>query len=200
LNEEVMVFPKEYLSLYEGEFKGGFLRGDCKELLEMVLDPSTAGYMERSLAEVDPEYLQVIPYCVLWRGREVFAYRRTTKGGEGRLHGLRSIGVGGHINPPDGHVGGESYENALWRELHEEVGLTREGAKSNTVVGVIHDPTTDVGKVHFGVVHFIQLGANPAGMSYKDEALSQHQWVYVSDLRSLTDLETWSRIIVDNLF
>ncbi|MEG1686418.1 MAG: hypothetical protein RR276_00900, partial [Angelakisella sp.] len=56
-------------------------------------------FIPRPEAENDPTRKQIIPYVVLCRGSEVFATRRLNKGGEARLHGLLSLGIGGHINP-----------------------------------------------------------------------------------------------------
>lgn len=63
-------------------------------------------FVEREHAERTPSLKQVIPYSIVVRhGRgyepEVLCLRRTTKGGESRLHDKLSIGVGGHINPVD---------------------------------------------------------------------------------------------------
>ncbi|MDN8777049.1 NUDIX domain-containing protein, partial [Staphylococcus aureus] len=75
--------------------------------------------------EEDPSYKQLISYCILENeDDEVLVYERLTGGGESRLHGLSSIGVGGHMNDVPEAVTFEEVirENAA-RELEEEVGL-----------------------------------------------------------------------------
>ena len=70
-------------------------------------------FVEREYAERTPSLKQVIPYSIVVRHRpgdepEVLCLRRTTRGGEPRLHDKLSIGVGGHIDPedlPDGSNG-----------------------------------------------------------------------------------------------
>lgn len=60
-----------------------------------------ATFLERDAAERDEGYRQIIPYVVLRAPAGIFSYARTSRGREARLHGLRSIGVGGHVNPGD---------------------------------------------------------------------------------------------------
>ena len=49
--------------------------------------------------EEDPSYKQLISYCLLENENgEILVYERLSGGGEQRLHGQSSIGVGGHMN------------------------------------------------------------------------------------------------------
>ncbi|SUM33491.1 NUDIX hydrolase [Staphylococcus gallinarum] len=53
--------------------------------------------------EEDPTYKQLISYCILENERdEILVYERLSGGGEARLHGQSSIGVGGHMNDVKG--------------------------------------------------------------------------------------------------
>ncbi len=46
--------------------------------------------------EEDPSYKQLISYCLLENEHgEILVYERLSGGGEARLHGQSSIGVGG---------------------------------------------------------------------------------------------------------
>ena len=115
-----------------------------------------ARWVSRRQAEESPQFKQWIPY-VLLRSRqgELAAYPR--QGTESRIHGLWSLGVGGHINPEDAEPSITSEINwraTIWRgmqrELREEypsaaVGRTR-------FLGLIHEARTVVGTVHLGVV------------------------------------------------
>ncbi|MFG0318937.1 MAG: hypothetical protein ACF8XB_16820, partial [Planctomycetota bacterium JB042] len=58
-------------------------------------------FVERRFAEEDRAFQQVIPYVVVRRGEEVLLLKRSRRGGDARLHDKLSIGVGGHVNPPD---------------------------------------------------------------------------------------------------
>ena len=64
-------------------------------------------FVERRWAEHDSSFKQVIPYTVVTHGDEVLLLKRLEQGGEARLHGKLSIGVGGHINPVDGDGNGD---------------------------------------------------------------------------------------------
>jgi predicted NUDIX family phosphoesterase len=58
-------------------------------------------YLDRPVAEQDPSFKQLIPYVVVRDGPRTFLMERTDAGGDARLHGKASIGVGGHLNPVD---------------------------------------------------------------------------------------------------
>ena len=96
-DEQVLAFPAYMLNRLG--IKDGFTRladGVAEKLLEVAI------FIRRGDAEKDPRWLQVIPYIVMRQGHKVLVYRRTTKGGESRLHHKWSLGVGGHVNQEDG--------------------------------------------------------------------------------------------------
>lgn len=104
-------------------------------------------WMEREEAETNENFRQVIPYCVLRHGALVYAYRR--KGAEKRLHGLWSIGVGGHVDHP------ETIVEARDRELKEEVEI---GCPySVQYIGTLALSETPVDRVHIGMVYVLEL-------------------------------------------
>ena len=103
-------------------------------------------YEPRELMEVDPSFKQVIPYLVLRDGERYFLMQRTTGGGDARLHGRYSIGVGGHLNPGDGGLLG-----GLRREWDEE--LIAGFVPAFRLVALLNDDTTEVGAVHLGAVY-----------------------------------------------
>lgn len=81
--------------------------------------------------EEDPSYKQLISYCLLENENdEILVYQRLSGGGEERLHGQSSVGVGGHMNNV---VGADSINEVLrvnaQRELNEEVGLSEDDLK-----------------------------------------------------------------------
>ena len=87
--------------------------------------------MDLTYSEEDESFRQIIPYVVLRSPGRIFSYARTARAGERRLHGLRSVGVGGHVNPedlPDGLPGlvaapEPALVAAAGRELAEETVL-----------------------------------------------------------------------------
>lgn len=180
------------------------VQGGARLILDKILAPGKTEYIDRVAAEVDPTWKQLIPYCVFRHRDDVFVYRRTGASGDSRLHNRYSVGVGGHINPADGDAGANAYEAAFWRELDEELRLKQR--HFNEVVGLLYDPTDEVGQVHFGVVHLFILPADFDRSSFdlkKDPALTQPRWVPLSWLKTGEPidgtLERWSRLTVDKL-
>ena len=101
----------------------------------------------------------MIPYVIFCyrspSGIELFQYERGKGQGEGRLHSKRSIGVGGHISSEDATAAGPAYEEGMRRELEEEVVV--DTPFSQKCVGLINDDRSEVGRVHLGVVHLVEV-------------------------------------------
>jgi predicted NUDIX family phosphoesterase len=197
MDEKVLVVPENiFLEL-------GGKPGVSREGVTMLSEPkflNSLFYLERSKAETNPEYKQLIPYCVIkagWDNRKnFFVYRRTKKSGESRLHDKWSIGVGGHISECDG-IPSCSYDAAMKRELQEEVALR--GDFHNEVLGLIYDPSNDVGKVHLGVVHRLTMMHN-AIMQPVDPALDSGEFVDYDWLVQNSGLfENWSQFVIKEL-
>ena len=93
------------------EGRSGLITGCGEEVLAHV--EANHEFRPRPEMEQDPSYRQIIPYVAVTRGDEVFATRRLDKGGEARLHGRLSLGVGGHIERADD----ETREGILMRAL-----------------------------------------------------------------------------------
>jgi predicted NUDIX family phosphoesterase len=163
--------------------------------------------MDRAEAEINPFFLQIIPYIILLSEDKIFLYRRGEIGSEDRLHGKYSIGVGGHINPEDDPDGQPFYAfvNGAARELREEVGVnvsidTLEGS----AIGLLHDDSNDVGRVHLGVVLTIKVGAAMAADMLKtcENTMLEAQWIPLYELENpqlATQFETWSGFVAKHL-
>lgn len=192
--EQVMVFPKSRLHI-NGGFESKALVSDAavvKQYLNTIFQETT--FIDREHAEKDEEWLQIIPYTVIVRGREVFRYQRTKKGGENRLHDKWSVGVGGHVNPGDGEGSYQAYLNAFDRELAEEVAVDK--VLSNEIVGLIYCIDTSVDRVHFGIVHLLRVPFD-ATMTFNDPALSNGRFEHIVDLQKSEDnFENWSRLVI----
>lgn len=192
--EHVLVVPTSLLR------ELGMFQGISLELprYERLFSADVAHFMPRARAEDDPNFKQLIPYVVLRSGDQIFHYRRGKKGSEARLHALRSIGVGGHINPVDeqGNFDGV-FSAALLRELNEEVELPP-GPPRLTPLGLINDDSTPVGQVHLGVVHVLDLSA-PV-VRAREAALAGAGFDTPAELWKDRDaFETWSRFTLERL-
>jgi predicted NUDIX family phosphoesterase len=167
--------------------------------LSMFLDPSNNLFIPRSQAEDDHKYKQLIPYVVLRHHDSVFSYVRGKKSSESRLVAMRSIGVGGHIEPVDQSLFSsdrDMYLEAALREVSEEVRL--DSPYHESIVALINDDSTEVGKVHLGIMHIWDL-AEPK-VTKREGLITQAGFVPIESLKAnLEELETWSRIALQVL-
>jgi len=198
-DEKVLVFPR---SLFEqlGVFQGFNARVDC--FLPTILDPKNNRFMPRAQAENDPNFKQIIPYVVITDGKSVLHYVRGKKGGEQRLVAKGSIGIGGHINDEDETLfntkgfGIQAFQDAVRREVCEELAI--QGPFDAKPVGLINDDSTEVGRVHFGIVHM--LFRTPEQARKKEQVITQVEFVPIEQLKARRDqMETWSQLCLDNL-
>jgi len=156
-------------------------------------------FVERRHAELDASLKQVIPYTLVTHGREVLLLRRLDGGGEARLHGKLSVGVGGHVNPVD--AGDEDLlDVACRRELEEEIAIDCPyGLRSR---GVINDDSTNVGAVHFGLVNVARCETRDVRVRETD--VIEGSFVDRAQLVEMAAgepgrFETWSALILSRL-
>jgi predicted NUDIX family phosphoesterase len=185
--EQVYVVPRAAV-VDEAGWYG--LRTDGLESFVTALERNGC-YEPRDRMERDPSYKQVIPYLVLRDGPAYFLMQRTTAGGDSRLHGHYSIGVGGHLNPGDGGLLG-----GLRREFAEE--LIAAFIPEFRLVGLLNDDTTEVGAVHLGAVYIADAAGLPVAIRETDKLtgsfVPEHEVAAVADR-----LETWSRLVFEFL-
>jgi predicted NUDIX family phosphoesterase len=186
--EQVLVVPARNVSF---EFKNGFYSLTDTEPLAALL--STARFIDRPLAEEDPTLKQIIPYSLLCQGERIFRYQRTKAGSEKRLHGLYSVGVGGHINPVDAlQPGMETVRAAALREIAEE--FVCKVHQPASLAGLINDDSNAVGQVHLGVVFRYEL-ADANIQPNEPENFTDFGLVPPDRLlEQLEQFETWSQI------
>ena len=151
--ERVLCFKRKLLEEL-GVFQGISL--DIEKYLPVVTAPANILYLNRSEAELDKSHKQLIPYVLVICGDKILRYQRGKGGGEKRLHGLFSVGVGGHISEEDNGLfsSGAGYQEGMRRELIEEVDIDE---VKEVAVALINDDSTEVGYVHFGVVHVLHV-------------------------------------------
>lgn len=178
-----------------GAFQG--LQPDTDRYLAAFLKRENNFFLPRSRAEEDPAYKQIIPYAVFTFGEKILHYVRGAKSGEKRLVAMGSIGIGGHINDCDESLFSfdlDAYRVAVHREIEEELKL--EGAYEDRVAALINDDSTEVGRVHLGVVHLVAL--NDAGVRAGEKAIAELRFLTLGELKRRRDkLESWSQIVLD---
>ena len=118
-------------------------------------------YIDRDKAEKDEDFLQIIPYCVVYRFTmsmaepSIFLYQRLKGGSEARLHTKYSIGIGGHIDETrDGaDITSSTLVKSALAEVREEIGDKYIYPPSVTSRPfLIYDGSNEVGRVHLGVL------------------------------------------------
>ncbi len=198
-NENVLVFPRP---LFEqlGAFQG--FNQDVNRYLPIILEKKNNSFMARAQAETNPEFKQIIPYVIITDGKNILHYVRGKKAGEQRLVAKGSIGIGGHINNEDETLFGlnsfglEAFQDAVKREVCEELSI--QGEFNARPVGLINDDFTEVGKVHFGVIHVLRC--QPGQVKKNEQVITQMEFILIAELKAKRELmETWSQICLDNL-
>jgi predicted NUDIX family phosphoesterase len=151
-------------------------------------------FVDRPIAEVDPAFKQLIPYVVLRDGDLVYLMERTAAGGDARLHGKASIGIGGHLNPVDD--GQDPLADGLRREWSEE--LVADWEPEFRLVGLLNDDSNPVGSVHLGVVFEVEAAGRPVEVRERDKLTGR--FATAGEVRGARDrMETWSRLVADHL-
>jgi len=192
--ERVLCFERKLLDEL-GVFQG--LSLDVEKYLPVVTSSSRLSYLNRSDAEHDKRYKQLIPYVLLICNGRILRYRRGRGGQEIRLHGLYSVGIGGHISE-DVHglfSTGPCYHEAMRRELMEEVAIDE---VKEAAVAVINDDSTEVGYVHFGVVHIMHV-ANETIVGRRSGIVGPEFIPIVEAVKDPSGYESWSRFCLEHL-
>ncbi|PWU09212.1 MAG: hypothetical protein C5B50_27810 [Verrucomicrobia bacterium] len=192
--ERVLCFPRRLLE-EAGVFQG--LSLEIEKYFPIVTSQSQLCYLNRSEAENDKHFKQLIPYVLLISNDKILRYRRGKGGQETRLHGLYSVGVGGHIADEDHGLFSKDlgYRDAMRRELAEEVAVEQ---TQETAVAVINDDSTDVGQVHFGVVHVMHL-SNEQVAGHRSGLVSPEFVPIKEAVKDAARYESWSRFCLENL-
>lgn len=196
--EHVLVVERRVFEM-AGAFEG--ITFEPRRYLERFFSPGTLQFIPRPQAEVDPTYKQIIPYVLMTHGGRCLSYVRGRRAGEQRLVGQRSIGVGGHINPGDdlplfATDLRDAYRAAVDREVAEEVVL--ESPHRERIVALLNDDSTEVGRVHLGIVHYWEL--ERPDVSKREQVITQFGFLSPAELHAVRDsLESWSRMCLDNL-
>jgi len=188
VDERVLVVPTEDVTSLLGG-REGLVEIPFDSVAELI--GKRGRFIIRSVAERDETLRQVIPYMIATDGTgRVLLMRRTEKQGEKRLHGKYSLGIGGHVNADDSINPLEAFLKGKSREFDEEVDAD---ILEEKYLGVINDPSTEVGRVHVGVAYLLRLDFRKV----MEEDQMDSWWIDVDDLASYRDaLEGWSKVVI----
>ncbi|MGX0672661.1 NUDIX domain-containing protein [Staphylococcus hominis] len=198
-DEQIIVVSRELLFNNEKNAFNGFLSKNDGQGEEIFNTFKNYEVKRRGNMEEDPSYKQLISYCLLENENdEILVYQRLSGGGEERLHGQSSVGIGGHMNNV---VGADSINEVLrvnaQRELNEEVGLSEDRSQNIEYIGFINDDTNAVGKVHIGVVFKIKVKSSDVEVRETDTL--KINWVSQDEINDLNHFESWSALILKDL-
>jgi predicted NUDIX family phosphoesterase len=194
--ENVLVVRR---SLFDelGAFHG--LNFQPQRYLDALLSRGNNFFLPRNQAESDPTHKQIIPYAIIAHGQTVLHYVRGKKAGEQRLVAKGSIGIGGHMNDTDESLfawNAEAYRAGVEREVNEEIAINT--PFEDRIVALLNDDTTEVGRVHLGVVHIFQL--QEPKVEKREAMITNIAFLSKAELLARRDtLESWSQICVDSL-
>jgi predicted NUDIX family phosphoesterase len=195
-NENILVIKR---SLFDqlGSFQGlNFAPG---KYLDAILSRGNNFFLPRSQAENDPAHKQIIPYALLACGDRVLYYVRGKRAGEQRLVAKGSIGIGGHMNESDESLFAldeAAYRAGVEREVSEEVRI--DAQFEDRIVALLNDDTTEVGRVHLGIVHVFRL--TQPNVEKREAMITNLAFLGKQELLERRDtLETWSQICLDSL-
>ena len=165
-----------------------FIRASTDEILYLI--STRHFFIDRAVAEVSPQYKQIIPYVIIRCGDEYFVLERTARQTEARLHHKVSLGIGGHINP--GHTLLDGLEKELAEEVHVETDFQLD------FKGILNDDSTEVGTVHLGAVYVLEAATRDVRVRETEKMTGQ--WMPRAALAPLRErMETWSQIVYDQL-
>jgi len=197
MKEEMILVIRRSLFESLGVFQG--FTQEVDRYLPSLLARENNFFAPRSAAENDPSLKQIIPYALITGQGRIFRYKRGKASGEKRLVAKGSIGIGGHMNDQDEGLFAldrAAYLAGVQREIDEEVQLPN--PVSHRIVGLINDDSTEVGQVHLGVVHVVELSV-PEAMK-RESAITEVGFLTQAELRAEREsLESWSQICLDHL-
>ncbi|MCG7420204.1 NUDIX domain-containing protein [Macrococcus epidermidis] len=198
-DEQIIVVNRETIFNHEKNHFNGFISIEDQKALEIYETLSKYEVKRRGDMEEDPSYKQLISYCILENENdEILVYERLTGGGEARLHGLSSIGIGGHMNQlDDTQIEGVLLDNAA-RELEEEVGVKDVNPLNLNLIGFINDDDNEVGRVHIGLVFKLKVKASEVYVNETDTL--KIEWKPENTLMQVAEYESWSRIIIESIY
>jgi len=182
-----------------------------------------AVWQSRAKAEHDEAFLQPIPYLLLRNpAGQIWCYQRA--GGDVRLDGRCSCGVGGHVDwqdaqPPfnDDNFDGcqrtpdkgyrsissinppATLQHALLREVAEELGAGAADLGPITLQGLIFEALSAVGRVHLGVLFSANWLPDRPPQPLVGEALRGLGFMPASAIADNSQFELWSRLAAQQL-
>ena len=195
-DEQILVVNRKELFNNEENHFYGFIQKNDEKTKKIIDTFESYEVKRRGDMEEDSSYKQLIGYLLLKDANtnEVLVYKRLVGGGEARLHGKASVGIGGHMNEVEGKTIFEMLKINAARELNEEVGVSEEEALNNLhFIGLINDDKTEVGQVHVGVVY--ECKVDKSKVEVKEDDTLVIKWMTADEAKAEENYETWSEFL-----
>jgi predicted NUDIX family phosphoesterase/fido (protein-threonine AMPylation protein) len=141
--------------------------------------------------------LQLIPYVVL-RNAAGKLWRYARSGGDARLEGRWSCGVGGHVDEIDAAANiRQTLDHTARREMAEELALEPGAQPALNAVALIYEGHSPIGRVHLGVLLIAEWAAADPPTPPPGEALSAIGFMSASTIAADPRFELWSRLAAE---
>ena len=169
-------------------------------------------WRERAGVEADEALLQPVAYGVLLNpAGHAWCYQR--KGGDARVDGRYSCGVGGHVdaqdaatatataftNAPDAFDPQATLRRAWLRELAEELQAGPPHLTDVRLHGLVYEGLSAIGRVHLGVLFSARWVAPSPPQPPVGEALRGLGFVPLARIVADDRFELWSRLVAGHL-
>ena len=216
LEDEINILKSEFLESKKPSLKETIVYFLEDELLNIPKDFSRISFdkllaephvAKRSLLELLPIQRHPIPYVLvryIEKGIPFYFFLFREKGStETRLVGRKGL-PGGHVDGADIVIDSnsnvllkETIEIGLYRELLEEVGISKEGVKNIELVGFIKETDEkSVGADHLGLIYIVDVYSK----NYKsmEDGIISGAWLKKDDINP-SELESWAKLVYENL-
>lgn len=171
-------------------------------------------WRERALVETDETLLQPVAYGVLLNDAgHAWCYQRA--GGDERVDGRLSCGVGGHVDAQDAQhpthgparmpeaappFDAEFTLRTAWlRELSEELQADALHLADVRLHGLVYEGLSAIGRVHLGVVFVARWCGPTPPQPRPGEALRAEGFVPLASIAIDPRFEHWSRLVAQHL-
>ena len=195
-DEQILVVNRKELFNNEENHFYGFIQKNDEKTKKIIDTFESYEVKRRGDMEEDSSYKQLIGYVLLKDANtnEVLVYKRLVGGGEARLHGKASVGIGGHMNEVEGKTIFEMLKINAARDLNDDVGVSEEEALNNLhFIGLINDDKTEVGQVHVGVVY--ECKVDKSKVEVKEDDTLVIKWMTADEAKAEENYETWSEFL-----
>jgi predicted NUDIX family phosphoesterase len=191
--EKILCISEE--TLFEKEKWNGLKDDDLEYYKDLVV--KNGEFRPRDDLEEDSSYKQVITQVALRYNGKYFLHKMVNRNEE-RLNGLCPLFLGGHIEEFDLKKDGSTIEEALMREVNEEVELNAKILKKEFKGLIYIEDENPVNWVHVGMVYVFDIDSEDVHI--KEEGLEDIGFVSLDYLKTNPEkLNYWSRVLIYHL-